>query len=115
MELFDEVVYFTERGGFLELRVICEKLIYRMASDNIRERCGVQDKHNSSHHEQGLIRRPCYTLLLSWKRIRKNEMEWTGRAEIRRAEGGGKMREEGPGDDDSKVRIPEEGTGDDDQ
>ena len=41
-------------------------------------------------------------------------MEWTGRAEIRRAEGGGKMREEGPGDDDSKVRIPEEGTGDDD-
>ena len=41
-------------------------------------------------------------------------MEWTGRAEIRSAEEGGKIRE-GTGDDDSKVRIPEEGTGDDDQ
>ena len=31
-EFFGEVVYFTERGGFLELRVICEKLmVYRMA------------------------------------------------------------------------------------
>ena len=32
-EFFGEVVYFTERGGFLELSVICEKLmVYRMAS-----------------------------------------------------------------------------------
>ena len=42
-ELFGEVVYFTERGGFLELRVICEKLMtYRMASKDVKERCGVQ-------------------------------------------------------------------------
>ena len=26
MELFGEVVYLTERGGFLELRVICKKV-----------------------------------------------------------------------------------------
>ena len=46
-ELFGEDVYFTERGGFLELCVICEKLtIYRMASIDVRERCGVQDEEN---------------------------------------------------------------------
>ena len=32
-EFFGEVVYFTERGGFLELCVICEKLmVYRMVA-----------------------------------------------------------------------------------
>ena len=32
-EFFGEVVYFTERGGFLELRVIGEKLmVYRKVS-----------------------------------------------------------------------------------
>ena len=50
-EFFGEVVYFTERGGFLELRVICEKLIvYRMACNDVREKCGVQDEENGPQH-----------------------------------------------------------------
>ena len=50
-KLFGEVVYFNERGGFLELRVICEKLmIYRMASNDVTERCGVQDKESGPKH-----------------------------------------------------------------
>ena len=50
-ELFGEVVYFTERGGFLELRVICENLmIYRMACNDVRERFGVQDEENGPQH-----------------------------------------------------------------
>ena len=50
-EFFVEVVYFTERGGFLELRVICEKLmVYRMACNDVRERCGVQDEENGPQH-----------------------------------------------------------------
>ena len=50
-EFFDEVVYFNERGGFLELRVIGEKLmVYRMASKDVRERCGVQDEENGPQH-----------------------------------------------------------------
>ena len=50
-ELFGEVVYFTEKGGFLELRVISEKLmVYRMASNDVRERCGVQDEKNGPQH-----------------------------------------------------------------
>ena len=48
-EFFGEVVYFTERGGILELRVICEKLmVYRMACNDVRERCGVQDEENGA-------------------------------------------------------------------
>ena len=47
-EFFGEVVYFTE---LLELRVICEKLmVYRMACNDVRERCGVQDKENGPQH-----------------------------------------------------------------
>ena len=50
-EFFGEVVHFTETGGFLELRVICEKLtVYRMARNDIRERCGVQDEENGPQH-----------------------------------------------------------------
>ena len=50
-EFFGEVVYFTERGGILELRVICEKLmVYRMACNDVRERCGVQDEENGPQH-----------------------------------------------------------------
>ena len=50
-EFFVEVVYFTERGGFLELPVICEKLmVYRMDRNDIRERCGVQDEDNGPQH-----------------------------------------------------------------
>ena len=45
------VIYFTETGGYLELRVICEKLmVYRMASNDVRERCGVQDEENGPQH-----------------------------------------------------------------
>ena len=43
--------YFTERGGFLELRVICEKLmVYRMACNDVREMCGVQNEENGPQH-----------------------------------------------------------------
>ena len=50
-EFFGEVVSFTERGGFLELRVICEKLMaYRMACSDVRERCDVQDEENGPQH-----------------------------------------------------------------
>ena len=37
IEFFGEVVHFTERSGFLELCVICEKLmVYRMVSIQLR-------------------------------------------------------------------------------
>ena len=50
-EFFGEVVYFTERGGFLKLPAICEKLmIYRTVSNDVRERCDVQDKENWPKH-----------------------------------------------------------------
>ena len=42
IEFFDEVGHFTEMSGFLELYVICEKLmIYRVVSNDIGERCRV--------------------------------------------------------------------------
>ena len=50
-EFFGEVVRFTERGRFLELHVISKKMmVYRMASNDVRERCGVQDKENGPQH-----------------------------------------------------------------
>ena len=50
-EFFGEVVHFTERSGFLELRVICEKLmVYRVVSYNIRERRSVQDEENGPQY-----------------------------------------------------------------
>ena len=53
------VVYFTEKGGVLELRVTSEMLtIYRMAS-NARERCGVQDEENGP--QQRALRHTHYT------------------------------------------------------
>ena len=43
IEFFGEVVHFTERSGFLELCVICEKLmVYRVVSYDIGERRSVQ-------------------------------------------------------------------------
>ena len=47
-EFFGEVGHFSQRGGFLELCVICEKLtVYRMdISYHIGERCSVQDEEN---------------------------------------------------------------------
>ena len=39
IEFFGEVVHFIERSGFLELCVICEKLmVYRVVSYDIGER-----------------------------------------------------------------------------
>ena len=39
IEFFGEVGHFTERSGFLELCVICEKLmVYRVVSYHISER-----------------------------------------------------------------------------
>ena len=44
-EFFGEVVYFTER------HVISKKLmVYRMASNDVRERCGIQDEQNGPQH-----------------------------------------------------------------
>ena len=42
---------FIERSGFLELCVICEKLmVYRVVSYDIGERCSVQDEENEPQY-----------------------------------------------------------------
>ena len=47
----EELLFCRERSGFLELRVICEKLmVYRMACNDVREKCGVQDEENGPQH-----------------------------------------------------------------
>ena len=49
--LFGEVDHFTERSVFLELCVICEKLVvYRVASYDIGERCSVQDEETGPQY-----------------------------------------------------------------
>ena len=49
-EFFGEVGHFTERSGFLELCVICEKLmVYRVVS-YIGERRSVQDEENGPQY-----------------------------------------------------------------
>ena len=51
IEFVGEVGHFTERGGFLELCVICEKLmVYRVVSYDIGERCSVQDEKNGPQY-----------------------------------------------------------------
>ena len=51
IEFFDEVGHFTERSGFLELCVICEKLtVYRVVNYDIRERRSVQDEENGPQY-----------------------------------------------------------------
>ena len=51
IELFGEVDYFTERSGFLELCVICEKLmVYRVVSYDIGERYSVQEEENGPQY-----------------------------------------------------------------
>ena len=51
IEFFGEVGHFTERSGFLELCVICEKLmVHRVVSDDIGERCSVQDEENGPQY-----------------------------------------------------------------
>ena len=48
---FGEVGHFIERSGFLELCVICEKLmVYRVVSYGMGERCSVQDKENGPQY-----------------------------------------------------------------
>ena len=45
------VRFFAERSGFLELYVICEKLmVYRVANYDIGERCSVQDEENGPQY-----------------------------------------------------------------
>ena len=47
IEFFGEVGHFIERSRFLELCVICEKLmVYRVVSYDIGERRSVQDEEN---------------------------------------------------------------------
>ena len=48
---FGEVGHFTERSGFLELCVICEKLmVYRVVSYDIGETRSVQDEENGPQY-----------------------------------------------------------------
>ena len=51
IEFFGEVGHFTERSGFLELCVICKKLmVYRVVSYDIGERRSVQDEENGPQY-----------------------------------------------------------------
>ena len=51
IEFFDEAGHFTERSGYLELCVICEKLmVYRVVSCDIGERRSVQDAENGPQY-----------------------------------------------------------------
>ena len=51
IEFFGEVGLFTERSGFLELCVICEKLVvYRVVSYDIGERRSVQDEETGPQY-----------------------------------------------------------------
>ena len=51
IEFFGEVGHFIERRGFLELCVICEKLmVYRVVSYDIGERRSVQDEENGPQY-----------------------------------------------------------------
>ena len=51
IEFFGEVGHFTERSGFLELCVVCEKLmVYRVVSYDIGERRSVQDEENGPQY-----------------------------------------------------------------
>ena len=50
-EFFGEVGHFTERSGYLELCVICEKLmVYRVVSCDIEERRSVQEEENGPQY-----------------------------------------------------------------
>ena len=51
IEFFGEVGHFIQRSGFLELCVICEKLmVYRVVSYDIGERRSVQDEENGPQY-----------------------------------------------------------------
>ena len=69
-EFFGEVGHFTERSGFLELCVICEKLmVYRVVSYDI-ERRSIQDVANGPPvHELWWWRRRVIYCRLKWTDI----------------------------------------------
>ena len=51
IEFFGKVGHFTERSGFLELCIICEKLMfYRVVSYDIGKRRSVQDEENGPQY-----------------------------------------------------------------
>ena len=51
IEFFSEVGHFIERSGFLELRIIREKLMtHRVVSYDVGERCSVQDEENGPQY-----------------------------------------------------------------
>ena len=51
IEFFGEAGHFTERSGFLELCVVCKKLmVYRMVSYDIGESRSVQDEENGPQY-----------------------------------------------------------------
>ena len=51
IEFFGEVGHFIERSGFLELCVICKKLmVYRVVSYDIGERHSVQNEENGPQY-----------------------------------------------------------------
>ena len=73
LEFFGEVGHFIERSGFLELCVICEKLmIYRVVSYDIGERRSVQDEENGP---QFLALRHTVHELWWWQR---RVIDWSG-------------------------------------
>ena len=50
-EFFGEVGHFTERSGFLELCVVCKKLmVHKVVSYDIGERCSVQNEENGPQY-----------------------------------------------------------------
>ena len=73
IEFFGEVGHFIERSGFLELCVICEKLmVYRVVSYDIGERRSVQDEENGPQY--WALR---YTVHELWW-WRRRVIDWSG-------------------------------------
>ena len=73
IEFFGEVGHFIERSGFLELCVICEKLmVYRVVSYDIGERRSVQDEENRPQY--WALR---YTVHELWW-WRRRVIDWSG-------------------------------------
>ena len=68
IEFFGEAGHFTERSGFLELCVICKKLmVYRVVSYDI-----VQDEENGPQY--WALRHTVYELWWWWRRV----IDWSG-------------------------------------
>ena len=55
IEFFGKAGHFTERSGFLELCIICEKLmVFRVVSYEFGERRSVQDEENGTQYGRAL-------------------------------------------------------------